>query len=156
MRIALTLALHLCSLSYGCALFPTDHYTQHLGCPYDIVWNAASETMKIFPTPVEDKEKGIIETGWTEIEGDERGYGVFRRTKTGFGNRERIRMIMKVNRANDLTEVVVIENRQRWHLKGGASSSATRWWPIDPSEEYMADVMIRLNNKLGEQGCPPS
>jgi hypothetical protein len=50
----------------------------------------------------------------------------------------------------------LIENRERWHLKGGVTSQATRWWPIKPSEEALAAVMARLNTKLKDQGCSPS
>jgi uncharacterized lipoprotein len=112
--------------------------------------------MKIFPTKLQNKETGVIETGWTEWEGEERGYGLFQRTSTGFGSRERARMILKVKRVSDVTEVVVIENRERWHPKGGVTSQATRWWPIEPSEEAMAAVMTRINTRLKDQGCTPS
>jgi len=52
--------------------------------------------------------------------------------------------------------VSVLENRQRWHLKGGISQESTKWWPIDPSEEAEATVVNRLNNKLKEKGCVAS
>ncbi|NGZ04226.1 MAG: hypothetical protein CV090_14385 [Nitrospira sp. WS238] len=152
----LLVTLYFCSLSLGCALLPKDHYDQYVVCPYDTVWNAATDTMKMFPAKLQNKETGVIETGWTEWEGAERGYGLFQRTSTGFGNRERARMILTVKRVSDVTEVVVFENRERWHPKGGVTSQATRWWPIEPSEEAMAAVMTRINTKLKDQGCTPS
>lgn len=100
---------------------------------------------------VQDKDKGLIETGWIEMEGAERSYGVFERD--GFGNRERARMTVAVKRLNDVTSVSVLESRQRWHLKGGVSQQATKWWPVDSSEEAEAAVVNRLNNKLKEKGC---
>ena len=152
----LAVVLCFCSLFFCCALVPKDQHDQYVVCPYDTVWNAASDTMKVFPVKVKDKENGVIETGWTEMEGEERGYGIFQRTRTGFGNKERARMVLTVKRLNEVTEVVVTENRERWHLKGGVTSQATRWWPVEPSEEAMAAVMTRINTKLKDQGCMPS
>jgi hypothetical protein len=120
-------------------------------CSYDLVWNAALQSVKDRPIQVQDKDKGLIETGWVEMEGQERPYGMFNRE--GFGNQERARMTVAVKRLNDVTSVSVLENRQRWHLKGGISQQATKWWPIDPSEEAEATVVNRLNNKLKEKGC---
>lgn len=144
------------SFSIGCVLFPTDHHDQYVVCPYDTVWDAASDTMKAYPVKLKDKDSGVIETGWTEMEGEERGYGLFQRTSTGFGNRERARMVLTVKPLQEVTEVIVTENRERWHLKGGVTSQATRWWPIEPSEEAMAAVMARINTKIKDQGCSPS
>lgn len=157
MRSRLIVMIGLSALFSGCALFPKDHSDHYLVCPYDTVWTAATYTMNIFPPKKQDKDAGVIETGWTEMGGDMRaGYGIFRRTTTGFGNKERARLIMTVKRVDDVTKVELIENRERWHLKGGATSQATRWWPIEPSEEALAAVMARLNTKLQEQGCSPA
>jgi len=145
-----------CLLTIGCALFPKDHRDEYLVCPYDTVWNAASDTMKIFPVKLTDKGSGTIETRWIEMEGEERAYGLFRRTGTGFGNRERARMVLTVRSLNEVTEVIVTENRERWHLKGGVTSQATRWWPVEPLEETMDEVMVRINTRLKDQGCTPS
>ena len=43
---------------------------------------------------LQDKTKGLIETGWLEMEGRERPYGMFGRE--GFGNKERSRMTVIV------------------------------------------------------------
>ena len=107
--------------------------------------------MKDRPIQVQDKDKGLIETGWVEMEGTERSYGIFDRD--AFGNQERARMTVAVKRLNDVTSVSVLENRQRWHLKGGITQQATKWWPIDPSEEAEAAVVNRLQSKLKEKGC---
>ena len=124
---------------------------QFFVCSYDVVWDAALESLKDRPVQVQNKDKGLIETGWVEMEGTERAYGIFDRE--GFGNRERARMTVMVKRLNDVTSVSVLENRQRWHLKGGITQQATKWWPVDPSPEAEAKVVDRLNNKLKEKGC---
>ena len=134
----------------GCATLSGSN-DQFFVCSYDIVWDAALESVKDRPVQVQDKDKGLIETGWIEMEGAERGYGIFDRE--GFGNRERARVTMAVKRLNDVTSVSILENRQRWHLKGGITQQATKWWPVDPSEEAEAKVVERLTNKLKEKGC---
>src|SRR5262249_20945228 len=115
------------------------------------VGEAALEAGKDRPAQVQDKTKGLIETGWVEMEGTERSYGIFERE--AFGNRERARITVMVKQLNDVTSVSVLENRQRWHLKGGITQQATKWWPVDPSPEAEAKVVNRLNNKLKEKGC---
>jgi hypothetical protein len=134
----------------GCASL-SGSKDQFFVCSYDFVWDAALESVKDRPVQVQNKDKGLIETGWVEMEGTERSYGIFDRE--GFGNRERARMTVMVKRLNDVTSVSVLENRQRWHLKGGITQQATKWWPVDPSPEAEAKVVDRLNNKLKEKGC---
>lgn len=134
----------------GCASL-SGSKDQFYVCSFDTAWEAALESMKDRPVNVQDKDKGIIETGWVEMEGKERAYGVFQRE--GFGNRERSRVTVAVKRLNDVVSVSVLENRQRWHLKGGITQQSTKWWPVDPSEEAEAAVVTRLNGKLKEKGC---
>lgn len=134
----------------GCASL-SGSKDQFFVCSYDVVWDAALQSVKDQPIQLQDKDKGLIETGWIELEGTERSYGIFNRE--GFGNRERARMTVSVKRLNDVTSVSVLENRQRWHLKGGVTQASTKWWPIDPSEKAEATVVNRLNNTLKEKGC---
>ncbi|HSL06239.1 MAG TPA: hypothetical protein VK901_22210 [Nitrospiraceae bacterium] len=146
-RIIALIGLLACS---GCA-FLSGSRDQYFVCSYDVVWSAALESVKDRPMQVQDKDKGLIETGWVEMEGTERSYGILERD--AFGNQERARMTVAVKRLNDVTSVSVLEMRQRWHLKGGISQQATKWWPIDPSEEAEKTVVNRLNSKLKEKGC---
>lgn len=136
------------ALLIGCASLSKEQYVV---CPYDTVWQASLDTMKEFPVRVKDKEKGLIETAWIEMEAPERRFGLFRRA--AFDNRERSSMTLTVKRLNEVTEISLTERRERWHLKGGVTSQATRWWPIEPSEEVMAEVINRINAKLKDQGC---
>jgi uncharacterized lipoprotein len=107
--------------------------------------------MKGYSITSQSKENGTIETAWIEMEMAERGFGIFNRE--GFGNRERARLTVSVKRLNDVSSVSVLETRQRWHARGGVTQQATKWWPVDPSEEAEATVVTRLNNKLKEKGC---
>ncbi|MDH4083922.1 MAG: hypothetical protein OEV99_10415 [Nitrospira sp.] len=120
-------------------------------CPYDTVWEAASETMQGYSVTSENKNNGTIETAWVEMEGTRRPYGLFARE--GFGNRERARLTVAVKKDNDVSSVNILETRQRWHAKGGATQQATRWWPVDPSEEVMEEITAKLTDRLKEKGC---
>jgi hypothetical protein len=137
----------------GCASMSgsRDHYYI---CSYETIWDAAIDTLKPYSITSQNKEKGLIETAWIEMEGKERTFGAFGRE--GFGNRERARLTSVVKRMDDVTAVSVLETRQRWHAKGGVTQQATRWWPVDPSEEVLEDVTDRLNSKLQEKGCSTS
>jgi hypothetical protein len=138
-------------LTVSCASIPKDRYP---ACPYDTAWEVALETMKERPLTVQDKERGVIETGWIEMAAKERGFGVFGRQ--AFDDKERARMNVSLTRVNDAIEVSALETRQRWHLRGGVTQQATKWWPIEPSEEAMTAVMNRLHTKLKDRGCSPA
>ena len=140
-------------LAGGCAAISGSH-DHYYTCAYDTVWDAAIDTLKRHSITNQNKEKGVIETAWIEMEGKERTFGAFGRE--GFGNRERARLSAAVKRMDDVAAVSILETRQRWHAKGGVTQQATRWWPIDPSEEVMNDVSNQLNSKLHEKGCAAS
>jgi len=124
---------------------------QYYVCSYDTVWGTTLDTMKGYAVTSQDKDSGMIETAWIETEGKERGYGLFDRE--GFGNRERARLTVSVKRMNDVSSVSVLETRQRWHARGGATSQATKWWPVAPSDETLDELTQKLANRLKEKGC---
>ena len=146
----MTLAFIMSFTAIACASL-SGSKDQFFVCSFDTTWEAALESVKDRPVQLQDKDKGVIETGWIEMEGKERAYGVFQRE--GFGNRERARMTIAVKRMNDVVSVSVLESRQRWHMKGGVTQQSTKWWPVDPSEEAEVAVVTRLNNKMKEKGC---
>jgi hypothetical protein len=141
-------------LSAGCAALSGSR-EQYFVCSYDHVWDAALETMKGHSISTYDKRKGLIETSWLDVAPtSERSFGIFGRE--GFGNNERARMTVTVNRMDDVASVSVLETRQRWHARGGVTQQALKWWPIEPSEEATDAVVDRLNAKLKEKGCAPA
>ena len=150
-RIAL---VALALLSVGCAALSGSR-EQYFVCSYDSVWDAALETMKGQSVSTYDKEKGTIETNWQDVPPtSERSFGIFGRE--GFGNNERAYITLSVKRMNDVASVSVLETRQRWHSRGGVTSQALKWWPIEPSEDVTNDVVDRLNTKLKAKGCVPA
>jgi len=115
------------------------------------VWDVAVDTMKGYSITSQNKDKGTIETAWLEMEGEKRPYGIFARE--GFGNLERARLTVAVKKVSGITSVSVLEARQRWHARGGATSQAARWWPIEPSAAVMEDITDKLKTQLKENGC---
>ncbi|HZC80187.1 MAG TPA: hypothetical protein VE222_00460 [Nitrospiraceae bacterium] len=150
-RIAIVI---LALISAGCALLSGSR-EQYFVCSYDTVWDVALETMKGYSVATYDKGKGVIETSWLDVQPtSERSFGIFGRE--GFGNKERALMTVSVKRMDDVASVSVLETRQRWHSRGGVTSQALKWWPIDPSEEVTDDVIDRLNARLKAKGCVPT
>lgn len=123
-------------------------------CSYDTVWDATAETMKGYSVTSENKSNGTIETAWVEMEGQTRPYGLF--SREGFGNRERARLTVVVKSDNGASTVNVLETRQRWHARGGVTQQATRWWPVEPSDEVMAEITDKLTAKIKDKGCEAS
>jgi hypothetical protein len=139
----------LCIAAVACTSIPKERY---VSCSYDTVWDAALEVMKDRPLTTQNKDKGLIETGWIEMAASEQPFGAFRRQQA-FDERERAKMNVLLTRNTEGIEVSALETRQRWHLRGGATQQATKWWPIEPSEDSMNNVMNRINSKLKDQGC---
>lgn len=147
----LVLAATLCTVAMSCATIPKEKYA---ACPYDTIWEAALDAMKDRPLTTQNKEKGIIETGWLEMAASEQPFGVFGRQ--AFDDKDRAKMNVLLTRINDAVEVSALETRQRWHLRGGVTQQATKWWPIEPSPDAMKNVMNRINANLKDKGCAPS
>ena len=147
-RLALVI---LALLSVGCAALSGSR-EQYFVCSYDIVWDATLESMKGQSIASYDKETGVIETSWLEVEPvSEQSYGIFQRE--GFGNKERARMTASVKRMDDVASVNVLETRERWHARGGVTQQALKWWPIEPSEDAIDAAVNRLTAKLKAKGC---
>lgn len=150
MRILLVLPLLIIA---ACATMSGSR-DSYFVCSYDTVWDAALDTVKDYSITSQNKDSGTIETAWIEMEGTKRPYGLFRRE--GFGNLERARLTVSVKKMDDVTSFSVLEIRQRWHARGGATSGATRWWPVEPSAEVMNEVTGKLHLRLKEKGCEVS
>jgi len=118
-------------------------------CSYDQVWDAAVDSVKDRSIKVQEKEKGVIETTWLEIPMPGRTFGAFQREMAE--SKDRSRIILKVKRLNDVTNVNFLEERQRWAFRGG--SRLFGWADAEPSKEVIADIDHRLDAKLKERGC---
>ena len=147
--VHITLVLPLFVITACAALSGSrEHYAV---CSYDTVWEAAVETMTGYSVTSQNKSNGTIETAWIEVEGKKRSFGIFGRE--GFGNRERARMMVLVKQVDDVSSVSVLETRQRWHARGGATAQTAKWWPVEPSDEVMEEVTRMLNAHLKVKGC---
>lgn len=141
----------LAVLSAGCASLGGVQ-ENYVVCSYDRVWQASIETMKPGGILVQDKEKGVIESGWAEKQVAGRPYGFFGRNLEQ--DKERARIVVTLKKIDDVTSVGVNEIREHWGFRGGAH--LFQWIPIEPSEEAMTNVMNRINAKLKERGCSPA
>jgi hypothetical protein len=118
-------------------------------CSYDHAWEAALEAVKDRAITMKDKDRGLIETGWLEIEMPGRSFGVLQRDLPD--SRDRSRITLTVKRLDDVTKISFFEERERWAFRGG--SRLFGWVSTDPSEEVMHDIQQRLDRKLKEHGC---
>ncbi len=118
-------------------------------CTYEMAWEATLDTVNDRSVTVQDKDRGLIETSWLEIQMPGRSFGALQR-EVG-GGKDRSRIILTVKRVDDVTKVSFIEERERWAFRGG--SRLFGWVPSEPSEEAMTSLMKRLDTKLKERGC---
>jgi len=152
MRVSIIAIIGLLACG-GCATL-SGSQDQYYVCSYEVAWEASLEAVKDRPVTLQNKDKGQIETGWIDVPAPERPYGMFRRE--GFDTRERALMTISVKKHDDVVAISVLETRQRWHLRGGATQQATKWWPVEPSKEAETAVVNRINSALNEKGCTPS
>lgn len=141
----------LCTL-VGCASL-AGVQERYVVCPYDDVWEASLDAVKDRSIALEDKDKGLIQTTWLEIPMPGRTFGALKRD-LGDNSKDRSRMLLTLKRMNDVTMVSFIEERQLWAFRGG--SRMFGWVPTDPSDEVMANVQNRLDEKLKGKGCTTS
>ena len=118
-------------------------------CSYDHVWEAALDAAKSRSITREDKDAGVIETGWLEIPMPGRTFGALQRDLGDSKDRSRISLTVK--RLADVTKISVSEDRQRWAFRGG--SRLFGWTDTDPSADVLNEVQRRLDAKLKERGC---
>jgi hypothetical protein len=143
------LGLLTCSVCVGCASL-AGVQERYAVCSYDQTWEASLAAVKDRSVAVKDKDKGLIQTAWLEIPMPGRKYGALRRD-LGDQSKDRSRVAMTLTRMNDVTKVSFIEERERWAFRGG--SRLFGWAPTEPSDEVMAEVRKRLDEKFAEQGC---
>jgi hypothetical protein len=118
-------------------------------CSYDHAWDAALEAVKDRAIVTQDKDGGMIVTGWLEIPMPGRTFGALQR-EVG-DSKDRSRITVTVTRLDDVIKISFAEERQRWAFRGG--SRLFGWASTDPSAEVMTDVQSRLDTKLKEHGC---
>jgi len=148
-RLHLFAALALLGgIGAGCASLASVQ-ERYVACSYDIVWESALDAMKHYPVTAPDKAKGLIETGWVETLAQGRPYGLFNRQ--GLPEKERGRLLLNLDRLNDVTVVQLSEIREHWGFRGGAR--LYQWYPIEPSQEALGKVMANLTAHLEAQGC---
>jgi hypothetical protein len=118
-------------------------------CRYDHAWEAALDAVKDRAIATQDKDAGLIMTGWLEIPMPGRTFGALQRDLAN--SKDRSRITLTVKRLDDVTKVSFVEERQRWAFRGG--SRLFGWADTDPSADVMNDVQRRLDAKLKEHGC---
>ena len=136
-------------IAAGCASL-TGVQERYVVCEYDQAWDAALDAVKIRSVKVQDKNKGLIETTWLETPAPGRSFGVMQRELAD--SKDRSRIILTLQRVDDVTKVSFIEERERWAFRGG--SRMFGWSPTEPSEEVMTEMRKRLDAKLQDHGCP--
>lgn len=118
-------------------------------CRYDHAWEAALDAVKDRAIDTQNKDAGLIVTGWLEIPMPGRTFGALQRDLAN--SKDRSRITLTVKRLDDVTKVSFVEERQRWAFRGG--SRLFGWADTDPSADVMNDVQRRLDAKLKEHGC---
>ncbi len=123
---------------------------RYMACPLDSVWNTSLETLKAYPDTVKDKANGVIETGWRVEYVQGPAYGLFKRE--GMGDKERSQLTLKLKPLEDnAVRLQLAERRQHWGFRGGAR--LYDWYPVQPSQKEVDQILNNLTKKLEGEGC---
>lgn len=123
---------------------------RYLACPLDSVWTSSLEALKAYPVTLKDKTKGLIETGWRVEYAQGRGYGLFQRE--GMGEKERSQLTLSMTPLEqDVVRLQLAERRQHWGFRGGAR--LYDWYPVEPSQQEVNQILNNLTQKLEAEGC---
>ena len=148
----LSFLMVLLAIQVGCASFlGTDRVAErYLACPMESVWNSSLETLKGYPVTVKDKSNGLIETGWKiqYVQGPD--YGLFRRE--GLQNKERSQVSLTLTPVeSNVIRLQLSERRQHWGFRGGGR--IYDWYPVEPSQQEVDQILNTLTKKLEAEGC---
>lgn len=140
------------ALTASCSTLGGDSLSseRYMACPQESVWEGAVEVLEPYFITTKDQSKGVIKTGWLERPVTGRPYGLFGRE--GLGERERSRLTFTLKPIKDGVVVVKLtERRQHWGFRGG--NQIYQWYPVEPSQEALDEVMNDLTAQLDKDGC---
>jgi hypothetical protein len=123
---------------------------RYMACPIDSVWNSSLETLKAYPVTKKDKSNGIIETGWRVEYVQGAAYGLFQREGMGDKERSQLTLTMKPLDSNAV-RLQIAERRQHWGFRGGGR--LYDWYPVEPSQQAVDQIITNLTKKLEAEGC---
>ena len=147
MRRPVVLSLFLVVSTVGCATVSGAPHTVNAGCSYDQAWSVALATMNEFALSKSDKDKGVIETEWTNF-ASRRKAGAFQRQ----ANRERARFYLNVEAVRQPVRISVRQARE-FFSPVGARSQGIAWKRIPPNAEEERRLIQRITNQLLSEGC---
>ncbi len=123
---------------------------RYMACPQDSVWKGALEALEHYPITVKDKSAGLIETDWRIQPVAGRPYGIMGRE--GLGDKERSRLTLSIKPIQEgVVALTLTERRHHWGFRGGAQ--LYKWYPVEPSQKAINDIMNQLTTRLDKEGC---
>ncbi|MDA1304763.1 MAG: hypothetical protein O2999_10755 [Nitrospirae bacterium] len=136
----------------GCSTLSGPSLTaeRYMACPQDAVWKGALEALEHYPITVNDKTAGLIETDWRIQPVAGRPYGLLGRE--GLGDKERSRLTILVKPLQEgVVALTLTERRHHWGFRGGAR--LYEWYPIEPSQESINNIINQITAQLDQEGC---
>jgi hypothetical protein len=79
-----------------------------------------------------------------------RGYGLLQREGMGDKERSQLTLTMTPLESNAI-RLQLVERRQHWGFRGGAR--IYDWYPVEPSQQEVNQILNNLTKKLEAEGC---
>ena len=136
----------------GCSTLSGPSLTaeRYMACPQESVWKGALDALEEYPITVKDQSAGLIETDWRIQPVAGRPYGLMGRE--GLGDKERSRLTLSVKPLQEgVVALTLTERRHHWGFRGGAR--LYEWYPVEPSQEAINNIMTKITAQLDQEGC---
>lgn len=114
-------------------------------CSFDQVWGTAIAAFGDFQLQSADKQAGVLETKWLEVEGATQA-GAFQREV----NKERVKYVVEVKRDGNGAVATVLQLREEWSPMG-VRMRQWRGMPGNTAEEQA--IAAEITKRLKEKGC---
>lgn len=114
-------------------------------CSFEQVWAASSAVLGDVQLQTADKQAGLLETKWLEIESTTRAGALEREI-----NKERVRYVVAVRPDGRGTAATVLQFREEWSPMGVRSR---QWRAIPGSSSEESAVAVEISRRLKDKGC---
>ncbi len=138
-------AVMLSTLAMSGCMTLSEQPTASSSCAAEKVWDASVAALKDFPFQTMDKDKGILETAWMEVEASTQA-GALQRDV----NKERLRYVVEVKPEGVGAAAAVLQLREEWTPMGVRSR---QWRAIQGSSSEEEAVATTIGKRLKEKGC---
>jgi hypothetical protein len=138
------LVFSACFLLSGCMTL-TGKPTASSPCSFEQAWDISIATLGDFQLQSADRQAGVLETKWLEVEASTRAGALEREV-----NKERLKYVVEMKPDGHGVLATVLQLREEWSPMGVRSR---QWRAIPGNSSEESAVVTEIARRLKEKGC---